>query len=209
MKLYGADVCPFVHRVRLALHEKNLEFEYVHVDLRNKPEWYYDVLPSGRVPLLEDGDARLYESSVICEYLEDAYPQPSLWPARPARRGQARLWISWYNDQLIPAFYKLLTRSEGAKELEEMLQKLESEAFPGDWVVGEGPTLADLELYPWVERWCVLSHYRGFEFPPGKLNDWRRRMEARPSVAATRQPESFYIEEYQDYAERSKSIATA
>ena len=108
MKLYGANVCPFVHRVRLVLAEKKLEHEYVAIDLANKPSWYHEVLPTGRVPLLEDEGFRLWESDVVSEYLEEAYPERSLMPSDPGERALLRMHVAWCSSRFVPAFYKLL-----------------------------------------------------------------------------------------------------
>lgn len=204
LKLIGADVCPFVQRVRLALHEKGLTFDYTAIDLRNKPDWYHEKLPTGRVPLLEHNQVRLWESSIICEYLEDAFPEPALLPDSPGPRARARLWIDWTSLKLVPAFYALLTgQEEQPDKLPGMLRKLEQEAFQGgDWLMGAKLTLVDLELYPWIERWDVLSHYRGLEFPAelSRLTSWRERMKQRDSVVDTANSPDYYVELYAHYA---------
>lgn len=210
MKLYGADVCPFVHRARLALLEKELEFEYVNIDLRDKPDWYYEVLPTGKVPLLEDGEARVWESAIVCEYLEDAYPEKSLMPSSARERAQVRLWIDWASNELIPAYYQLLTEQEGERQHElrqkvtGLLFKLDREAFQdGPFLVGDSLTLADIGLYPWFDRWVVLQHYRNFLLPTKaeKVAAWQRMMSERESARATTMPAGYLIEQYAHYAE--------
>lgn len=210
MKLYGANVCPFVHRVRLALAEKQLEHEYVNIDLYNKPDWYYDVLPTGKVPLLEHDGYRLWESDIVCEYLEEASLETPLWPTKPGEKAQARILLGSATDPLIPLFYKLLRAQESAEQeeakekLTEALTKLESSAFQGDsqWLFGDSLSLVDLMVYPWFERWCVLEHYRGFAFPAEltKLAAWKARLQQRPSVQALREPDQFFIDQYVSYA---------
>ena len=96
MKLYQTYASPFPTRVRLLLYAKGLEVEIIeppgfHASTEAKGE-YLTINPIGRVPtlLLDDGRA-LPESEVICEYLEDAYPEPSLRPPDPVERAQMRL----------------------------------------------------------------------------------------------------------------------
>jgi len=79
VKLYDAARCPYCARVRIALAEKDLDFETVEIDLRNRPAWIYELNPSGRVPVLDDGFV-LPESLLIMEYLDERYPEHALLP---------------------------------------------------------------------------------------------------------------------------------
>lgn len=208
LKLYGANVCPFVHRVRLTLAEKDLEHEYVAIDLRNKPDWYHDVLPSGKVPLLEHEGNRIWESAVVCEYLEECFPEPGLLPRDPGGKARARIWVDWASSSLVPAFYKLLKSQEPEdyqglrNELSAVLGKLDAELEGKSWILGEQLSLADLEIYPWFERMPVLEHYRDFGVP-GELSHirrWQEALAALPSVASIAEKPKFYIEQYTTYA---------
>ena len=96
MKLYQTYASPFPTRVRLLLYAKGIDVEIVeppgfHASTQSKGD-YLRINPIGRVPtlVLDDGRA-LPESEVICEYLEDAYPVPSLRPADPWGRARMRL----------------------------------------------------------------------------------------------------------------------
>ena len=91
-------------RVRLCLAEKGLEFESHVVDMMNmehhSPE-YLKINPNGVIPtlILEDGRS-LYESGTICEYLDEAYPEPPLRPADPYERAVMRNWISHVDERI-------------------------------------------------------------------------------------------------------------
>ena len=209
MKLYGADVCPFVHRARLTLAEKGLEHEYVAIDLRDKPDWYHEVLPTGKVPLLEHKGHRIWESAIVCEYLEEAFPEPSLLPSDPGRRAAARIWIEWVSSDLIAPFYKFLmaqddeSKKEHRETLVKALDKLEKEGFQdSEWIFGTSRSLVDIETYPWFERWPVLSHYRDFEVPERfkKIHRWMSLMKESEHVKAIAMDSSFYIDQYAHYA---------
>lgn len=96
MKLYQTYASPFPTRVRLLIYAKGLDVEIVeppgfHASTEAKGD-YLKINPIGRVPtlVLDDGRA-LPESEVICEYLEDAFPEPSLRPADPFERARMRL----------------------------------------------------------------------------------------------------------------------
>jgi glutathione S-transferase len=90
VKLYDAARCPYCARVRIVLAEKGIEYDTVEIDLRDRPDWIYDLNPSGKVPVLDD-EFVLPESEVIMEYLEEKHPQPPLLPTDPrgARGGEA------------------------------------------------------------------------------------------------------------------------
>lgn len=211
LKLYGANVCPFVHRVRLVLAEKKLEHEYVAIDFKNKPEWYDDVLPTGKVPLLEYDADRVWESSVVCEYLEERFPQSPLMPATPGERAKVRLEIETSSGSLITPFYQLLKgqtceeRQPAQQQLLQTLGKLDAQLEGKAWLLGEQPSLADLEIYPWFERWCVLEHYRGLAIPDrlGNLLRWREAIAQSEAASGIVEPASYYIDHYRSYAHPS------
>ncbi|MGH6816633.1 MAG: glutathione S-transferase family protein, partial [Hyphomicrobiaceae bacterium] len=86
MKLYAGPLSLFSRKVEIALYEKGLSFERVPVPFSQTAGYspkHPEVLaanPKGQVPVLVDGDLTLYDSTVILEYLEDAYPVPALYP---------------------------------------------------------------------------------------------------------------------------------
>lgn len=101
LKLYQTYLSPFPGRVRLVLHYKGIEFEVVEPpgihDDRPKGD-YLEVNPIGRVPALQLEDGRILpESEVICELLEELYPEPPMLPSDPWGRAQVRL-ISRISD---------------------------------------------------------------------------------------------------------------
>jgi glutathione S-transferase len=95
MKLYQTYTSPFPTRVRLVIYAKGLVVEIVeppgfHTTSESKGD-YLRLNPIGRVPALVLDDGRVIpESEVICEYLEDAFPEPSLRPADPVERATMR-----------------------------------------------------------------------------------------------------------------------
>jgi glutathione S-transferase len=95
VKLYSHALSPFSAKVRIALDEKSIPCEEVSLPIRRagiveKPRELLEINPRGEVPVLVDGDLRLYDSTVILEYLEDRYPKPPLYPADVAVRARAR-----------------------------------------------------------------------------------------------------------------------
>src|SRR5215475_5305275 len=84
LKLISHKLCPYVQRAVIALTEKGVPFERIDIDLANKPEWFLKISPLGKVPVLvvatEKGEVALFESNVICEYIEETQTGPSLHP---------------------------------------------------------------------------------------------------------------------------------
>src|ERR1043166_2786147 len=87
--LVSHHLCPYVQRAAIALHEKSVAFERVYIDLAAKPDWFLAESPLGKTPLLKVDGAVVFESAVICEYLEDTVA-PALHPADPLERARHR-----------------------------------------------------------------------------------------------------------------------
>jgi len=118
MKLYSGPLSLFSRKVEIALLEKGLAFERVMVPF-SQAEGYSPkdpaVLaanPKSQVPVLIDGDLTLFDSTLILEYLEDAYPLPALWPADPKARARGRLIELTADEVLLPLVARLMYRSE-------------------------------------------------------------------------------------------------
>jgi glutathione S-transferase len=96
MKLWSGKLSPFSAKVRIVLAEKKLDCELLDVPWSRKtlwgpkPEAFLAVSPHGKVPVLVDGNVAVYDSTVICEYLEDTHPKPRLFPEGAAGRARCR-----------------------------------------------------------------------------------------------------------------------
>jgi glutathione S-transferase len=95
MELYHSKMSVCSEKVMLVLHEKGLKPIEHHLDLRkgesHTPE-YHKLNPNGVVPTLIDRGKPIIESTIICEYLDDAYPEPPLRPSDPLNRAEMRIW---------------------------------------------------------------------------------------------------------------------
>lgn len=89
--VYSADISPFAQRVVLQLEYKGLQFTQEHPPGGFGSEIYGRINPIRKLPVLRIGEVHLPESEVICEYLEQMHPEPSLTPDDPAQRAQGRL----------------------------------------------------------------------------------------------------------------------
>ncbi len=97
MKIHGVILSPFVRKVLAVAKLKGLDYENELVFPGNaEPQWL-ELSPLGKIPAFEDDQLRISDSSVICEYLEDRYPETSLRPASPAEKARSR-WFEEYGD---------------------------------------------------------------------------------------------------------------
>jgi glutathione S-transferase len=97
MKIIGSYVSPYVRKVVACLALKGLDYEIDPITPFFGDEEFSRLSPLRRIPVLIDGDLSLCDSSVICAYLDEAYPGYPLLPASPADRARAR-WLEEYAD---------------------------------------------------------------------------------------------------------------
>ncbi|EWS56238.1 MULTISPECIES: glutathione S-transferase family protein [unclassified Methylibium] len=106
LELYTHPMSPCAQKVRIVLAEKKLEWIKHHVDLSQKenlrPE-YLKLNPLGVVPTLVHDGRPVIESSVICEYLDDAYPVIRLKPSSAYALANMRLWMKHVDNKLHPS----------------------------------------------------------------------------------------------------------
>ena len=93
LTLISHKLCPYVQRAVIALNEKGVPFERVDIDLANKPDWFLKLSPLGKVPVLivrsDAGEVALFESNVICEYIEETQAGAKLHPQDAVAAGAA------------------------------------------------------------------------------------------------------------------------
>src|SRR5215472_7195523 len=161
MKLHQTFLSPFPTRVRLVLYFKGIDIPFVEppgIHDGASKGWYLKVNPIGRVPALELDDGRvLPESEVICEYLEDAFPEPSLRPKDPWQLAQVRLISRLCDFYLVMAMVPLFNASAQPRR---QWDRAKIAAALGD----VRSALAYLEHYIGTEGYAVgraLSHADG------------------------------------------------
>lgn len=165
MTVYGAPLSPFVRKLRLCLIEKGLDYELEVIMPFGQPDWYRELNPLGRIPAFRDGDVKLADSSVICQYLEECYPElPSLYGENAEQRARVR-WLEKYADyELAPLCTfsvfrnRVLKASMGQPCDEQKVQETLQQALPshfdylqntlgdGPYFLGEQLSMADLAL---------------------------------------------------------------
>jgi glutathione S-transferase len=102
LKLYGFGPMANSMKPLLALHERGIPFEARYMTSakwEQHSDWFKAINPNGQVPALDHDGRIITESTVICEYLEDAFPDhPSLRPSDPFARAQMRIWTKWVDE---------------------------------------------------------------------------------------------------------------
>jgi glutathione S-transferase len=191
LRLVSHHLCPYVQRAAIALAEKGVPHERVAVDLAAKPAWFRALSPLGKVPLLiVDGTTALFESAVICEFLEETAPGARLHPEDPVERARHRAWIEFASATLnaVAGFYAAPDADAFEAMRADLAAKmawLEGALGTGPYFVGERFSLVDAAFGP-VFRYfdvfeAVLPPLGAFDAPP-KLRAWRAALAARPSV---------------------------
>ena len=129
--LYSATICPFAQRTRALLQHLGVDYRLETVDLDDRDPEFLKQTPTGRVPLLVDGTRKLYESSVINEYLADAHGFAEAFADDPYLRARERLAMAQWDAVVLPAFYDsrrdaasfdAARRKTVAAELDEMVK---------------------------------------------------------------------------------------
>lgn len=232
LKLYAGWFCPFVERVWLALEEKQIPYQYIEVNPYHKPQSLLSLNPRGLVPTLSvphSGTPKpLYESTVVLEYLEEAYldHKPRLLPEDPYEKARVRIWVDYVTSRVIPAFHRFLQFQEGQsqgsiddlrREFLNHLKEWTREAHPeGPFFLGKNVSIPDLVLAPWAVRLWIFDEFKegGLGIPAegqggedeGVWSRWRKwlaAVEARPSIQQTTSEKEFYIPIYKRYADNT------
>jgi glutathione S-transferase len=157
----------------------------VEVDLKNKPQDLLDLNPYAKVPVLIDGDAVIYESAIINEYLDERFPELPLLPKEALQRAKARIWVDFLNSRIHPAASDITHDREpdrARQRLQQHLDTLESELIGKQFIVGEY-SLADVSFIPFYARRQRYGITIDDNFP--RLNRWGEELLARPAVACT------------------------
>lgn len=193
LKLYDDVFSPYARKVRIALYEKNVPFERVRALHDCNRTDFLHVNPRAEVPALVDGDLALYDSTVICEYLEDRYPEPRIYPREPRLRSECRLLEDLADTQLDAAAYAVTvveygrgeTHSEmhevAARDLRRIYDDLETRLGDRPFFCGEF-SVADIAIVPHL----MAAVFLGFPLDASRhvaLSRWLDRVQERPAVA--------------------------
>jgi glutathione S-transferase len=227
---HGSSAC--AAKVRFALAEKRLDWKSHYVDILRgeqfKPE-YLALNPKAVVPTLVHDGVVIVESTVICEYVEEVFPDNPIYPRSPLERARVRVWTKAVDEELHPACSAItyvvshrhtILRRGGAGSFEAFaaraakegmaarlqkwqwiqqgleapgapdkirlydayLQKMERALESSEWLVGDGFSMADIALTPYVNRLAALAMtglWQNGRLP--RVERWFERVRARPT----------------------------
>lgn len=202
LTVYGTSLSPFARKVMVVLAEKGLDYELEQVNPFGAPDWFPQISPYRKIPVLRDTDAgpdaTLPDSSIICAYLERAHPKPALYPSQPFAYAKA-LWYEEFADTALSEtigrvfFYQRVVRRLMGQEPDEAVVRdalenkqpprfayLNDELAGKDYLVDDSFSIADIAVA------CQLGNFRhaGGEIDAGKypnLAAFAERLHGRPS----------------------------
>lgn len=195
LHLISFKTCPFVQRAKITLNQKNVEHKTTYIDLAEPPDWFLELSPLGKVPVLKVDDDVLFESAVINEYL-DEITGAELQPGDPLQRAKNRAWIEFASDMLGNSYMMKTAADKEAYEkyknkLVSQLRRVENRLGDGPWFNGEQFTLADTAFAPLFmhnaaanNRFSVID-----EASLPKVAAWSNRLLALPAVQNSVVPE--------------------
>ncbi|QIP10025.1 glutathione S-transferase family protein [Bradyrhizobium symbiodeficiens] len=193
LKLISHKLCPYVQRAVIALKEKGVPFERIYIDLADKPDWFLKISPLGKVPVLvvttDRGEVALFESNVICEYIEETQAGLELHPADALTRAQHRAWME-FGSAILGDLWGLETTTDPAtfdskrQALAAKFARVEGALGAGPYFAGDKFSLVDAVFAPIFRYFDVfdeLSELGVFKDVP-KVQAWRVALSKRQSV---------------------------
>lgn len=169
LKLVSFKACPFVQRAVIVLKMKAIDYEIEYIDLACPPDWFLAISPLKKVPLLIVENSVIFESSVINEYIDEAFPVNRLHPEALLSKAQNRSWIEFCANVFMATFR--LTINESKVEFEQTLatlmqdfDQLEKKLINQPFFNGENFSLVDATYAPAFQRLNYLHSIHGAIF---------------------------------------------
>ncbi len=188
LTLISHPLCPYVQRAAIVLAEKKTYFTREEIDLANKPDWFLSISPMGMTPVLVVNNDPIFESTVICEYLDETL-EPRLHPKDPWQRAQHRSWMEFGSSILnaIGTFYNAKEETAlqaAALVIRNKLTLIENKLDEGPYFSGKDFCIVDAVFGPIFRYFDVFDEIDDF----GIFNDlhnmksWRTAVSQRASV---------------------------
>jgi len=188
LTLISHALCPYVQRAIIALKEKGIAYERIDIDLSAKPDWFLAISPLGKTPVLLAGEQPVFESAVICEYLEDTLG-PALHPGDALERAQHRAWIEFASATLngIWTFYTAkddAAYAAAGAALKDRFAQLDAMLGDGPYFGGKQFSLVDAAFAPVFRYFDVFDAASGVDLFAGtpKVRAWRQTLSQRKTV---------------------------
>jgi len=195
LELVSFKICPFVQRCVITLTLKDAEFDTTFINLMDPPEWFGELSPLGKVPVLKVDDKHvLFESAVINEYLDETVGEP-LMPSDPLERAMHRAWIELGSSAIMAMFNTVTAKDEagfeaGKAELAKLLGHLDrhmDSGSSGPYFAGSDLSLVDTSFAPLFQRLRFLEQFQpifDWESCP-QVSNWAEHLEKHPVIEAS------------------------
>jgi glutathione S-transferase len=187
--LVSHSLCPYVQRAAIVLLEKGVPFERRWVDLAARPDWFLAMSPLGKTPVLLADDAPVFESAVICDYLDETQ-RPPLHPSDPLERARHRAWVEFASAMLttIGGYYcaaDALALQARRNEMVARFTQLESALdAAGPYFAGTQFCMVDAAFAPvfrYFDAFDQIGEGGFFDATP-RVRAWRGALAMRASV---------------------------
>jgi glutathione S-transferase len=198
LRLYHVPLCPFSRKIRLALREKGLICELVEVEPWEQRDEFLALNPASEAPVLQDGDLIVCDSQAIADYLEEAFPETTLYGKTLEGRAETRRLVAWFDTKLNREITDPLWREKlvkrwarrGFPRSEGMREAVQSIRFHlayidwlyqrRRWLAGDELTMADLAAAAHIS---VIDYMGDIVWDgAGAARDWYAKMKSRPAM---------------------------
>lgn len=189
LTLVSHVLCPYVQRAAIVLAEKGQAFARRDVDLSQKPDWFLRISPLGKTPVLLVDEQPIFESAVICEYLDETV-LPRLHPADALLRAQHRAWMEFGSATLntIAGFYSAADETALLAKAAELKAKFwqveQAVSSEGPYFSGAHFSIVDAVFGPifrYFDVFDAIADFGVFQETPN-VRAWRDALAQRESV---------------------------
>jgi len=188
LHLISFRTCPFVQRAVITLKHKQIDYDITFIDLADPPDWFTELSPLKKVPVLKVDDEVLFESAVINEYLDDI-TGGELQPADSLARAKNRAWVEFASNMLGNLYMMKMSKDEERYNkyrdtLVDQLHRVEKRLGDGPWFNGDEFSLADTAFAPLFRQNSVAQNRLSVIDPASmpKVTAWGERLLALPEV---------------------------
>ena len=197
LRLYHLPLSPFCRKVRLVLAEKKVEVELIEERYWEQSPEFLKKSPSGKIPILQLNGKLLTESTPICEFLEELYPEPKLMPDSAEDRYEVRRLINWFDDKfhnevtskLLHERINKKIMKQGAPDGKNVMNGKRKIKYHFDymtyllerrrWLAGNTMTLADFTA---AAHFSTLDYTKDVDWVESStVKDWYAKIKSRPA----------------------------
>lgn len=182
-KLVSFKLCPFVQKAVIVLRQKNIDYDIEYIDLADPADWFVKISPFGKVPLLLWDKEVIFESNVINEFLEEAFPN-KLHPSDLIKRAKNRSWIEFSGPCMTHSFELSIAETEEnfgdvLEVLNQRFDQLEEIINPQPYFNGTEFSMVDASYAPLFHRLHCLGELGPAMFDSArhpKITQWKNHL---------------------------------